>query len=60
MNPHIILIMQDKDFTPIDFIDQLCVCNEEGSVTVFPDLESAVNYRDDHTIDGKVVELPIY
>jgi len=60
MTPHIILIMQEKDFTQIDFVDDLCVCNIEGSVMIFPDLESAVSYRDEHTIDGKVVELPVY
>ena len=60
MIPHIILIMQDKDFTPIDWVDHLCVCDKNGSVKIFSDLETAVSYRDEHTIDGKVVELPVY
>ena len=52
--------MQDKDFTPIDWVDHLCVCDKNGSVKIFSDLETAVSYRDEHTIDGKVVELPVY
>lgn len=60
MIPHIILIMQSKDFEPIAFVEDLCVCNEDGNVAVFPDKESAVNYRDENAIDGKVVELPVY
>tara|TARA_R110000868_G_scaffold411651_1_gene706728 strand:+ start:385 stop:570 length:186 start_codon:yes stop_codon:yes gene_type:complete len=61
MIPHIILIMQEKELSPIDWVDDLCVCErEKGSVKIFPSLESAVSYRDEHAIDGKVVELPVY
>jgi hypothetical protein len=61
MIPHIILIMQDKYFNSIDWVDDLCVCErEKGSVKIFPSLEAAVSYKDRHDIDGKVVELPVY
>lgn len=52
--------MQEKELYPIDWVDHLCVCNTNGSVKIFKDLEAAVSYRDEHTIDGKVVELPVY
>lgn len=60
MIPHIILIMQTKDFEPIAFVEDLCVCNEDGNISIFPDFESAVKYREEHTIDGKIVGLPVY
>lgn len=60
MTPHIILIMQENYLIPIDFMDDLCVCKDDGSVMVFGSLESADSYREQHSIDGKIVELPTY
>lgn len=58
---YIILIMlEPSSFVPISFVEDFCLCDGEGNVTIFPDLKSAVNYRDDNAIDGKVVELPLY
>lgn len=60
MTPHIILIMQIKDFEPISILEDLCVVNEDGNVAVFPDFESAKAYQDENCIDGKIIKVPTY
>lgn len=52
--------MQTKNFDPISFVEDMCICNEEGNVAIFPNFQSAVDYREKHEIDGKVIEIPVY
>tara|TARA_R110000868_G_scaffold387587_1_gene656182 strand:+ start:499 stop:681 length:183 start_codon:yes stop_codon:yes gene_type:complete len=59
MIPHIILITQEQDFKPIAFVEELCICDGDGNVIIFPDFESAFKHHTDNCIDGCIIPLPI-
>lgn len=59
--PCIILIMQNiRGVDNIAWLDDLCVTKDDGDVMVFPNVTAADHYREDNSIDGKIVTLPIY
>lgn len=56
----IILEMQYENMLPINELDGFVVLNEEGNVAIFPSLDAASNYQEEHSISGQCVELPMY
>lgn len=52
--------MQHENDLPISELDGFIVLNEEGNVAIFPDREAASSFQDENTIDGQIIELPVY
>jgi hypothetical protein len=63
MEKWIILIMQHVNYLhdiPLTLIEEIAVCNDDGELMMFDTMDEAFDYQDLHTIDGQVIELPIY
>jgi hypothetical protein len=61
MEPHIILLMNhEKDFFGGISPERLIACDEDGDAIIFDDFESARAYHEKYSVDGRIVDLPIY
>lgn len=60
----IILIMQDENVlvpkNPITDVEDIAACNDDGVLLIFNSLDSAHEYQNEHCINGRCVELPLY
>lgn len=62
MEKYIILTMQKIQWLTkhIVDVDSIAACNEDGELLIFDSFEDAAAYQEDNSIDGRLVELPIY
>ena len=66
MEKWIILIQQSNDenlYHPpfsITDLDQIAVVDNDDRLMFFDSIETAADYRDEHTINGQCIKLPIF
>ena len=62
MEKYIILITnhESRFDTNIYSIEDIAHCTIDGDLMMFDSLDEAADYRDEHTINGLLIELPIY
>ena len=58
---YLIIIFKRKDeLKNIAYVEDIAVVNDFGQLLTFENLDDAVTHRDENSIDGQVIEIPIY
>lgn len=56
--------MQDENVlvpkNPITDVEDIAACNDDGVLLIFNSLDSAHEYQNEHCINGRCVEFPLY
>lgn len=42
------------------YLEEIAACNEDGELLMFDSMGEASDYQNTYSIDGQVIELPIY
>jgi hypothetical protein len=61
--PHIILVMENESYfkdKSIESVEDIAHCHKDGSLMIFDSFDDAKDYQEEHTISGRVAELPTF